>query len=124
VSICLAIAVSSVVLARLSDPVTLAWEHTVEKIRIEEDYRTSGGVLVLSQVRTTGVGAGIEVPPSAEFIDGRWHFAPALPALPQVLLANSRSPSGYIVCQRGRCAPLRDLIGDDDRVLALVPCPR
>jgi hypothetical protein len=121
-AVCVAVAFSSTVLARLPAPLTLAWTHTVEKIRIEEDYRVAGGALILTQVRTRGLGAGIDIPPGARLENGWWQHAPSLPPLPRVLLTNSRLPAGYEVCYDGRCRRLSEIIGNDDRMLALTPC--
>jgi hypothetical protein len=39
---------------------TLAWNHSIEKIRWEEDYRVTAQGLVLEQARVRGNGAGME----------------------------------------------------------------
>jgi len=115
--ICFALALSSSVLLRVPAPLTLAWQHSVEHFRIEEDYRVRGDALVLVEVRTQGGGAGIDVPRDARFDGTWWHFTPALPTLPQVRLANSTHVAGYSVCSAGRC---RRLAGD--RELVMRPC--
>jgi hypothetical protein len=122
VGICVAVALSSAILARLPDRVTLAWEHTVEKIRWEEDYEAVAGRLVLTQARIKGTGAGMEMPPDAVLVGGAWRYRPDLPPLPGIHLRNLELPLGYDVCWEGRCRRLRTLIGSDDRLLTLVPC--
>ena len=41
---------------------TLAWQHTVEKVLWEEDYRLSERGLLLEEARVRGSGAGMEIP--------------------------------------------------------------
>jgi hypothetical protein len=60
---------------------TLAWNHSVEKIRWEEDYRVTGQGLVLEQARVRGSGAGMEVPDGAQMKDGSWQYRRELPPL-------------------------------------------
>jgi hypothetical protein len=122
-SICIAVALSSTILARLPDRFTLAWEHTVEKVRWEEDYVAANGMLVLREARIQGTGAGMEMPPDAELADGAWRYRPDLPALPKVYLRNLELPLGYDVCWGGRCRRLRTLIGSRDDLLTLAACP-
>ena len=40
---------------------TLAWNHSIEKIRWEEDYRVTAQGLVLEQARVRGNGAGMQL---------------------------------------------------------------
>jgi hypothetical protein len=120
--ICIAVALSSVVLARLPDRVTLSWEHSVEKTRWEEDYALVEGRLILEEARVQGTGAGMEIPDGASFEGGTWHYHPELPPLPEVRFTNSLLPRGYDICFEGRCVRLRELIGDDQRSLTLLPC--
>ena len=120
--ICIAVALSSVVLAHLPDRVTLAWEHSVEKTRWEEDYALSERRLALEEARIQGTGAGMEIPDGAWFQGGMWHYHPDIAPLPQVRFTNSLVPGGYDICTKGRCVRLRELIGDDQRNLSLLPC--
>jgi hypothetical protein len=121
--ICVAIAVSSTVVLRVPGPLTLSWEHSVEHFRVEEDYRaTRDGALILSEVRTAGLGAGIDIPHDAQLIDGRWRFVPALPPLDQVLLANSNFVRGYRLCWDARCVRPDALPGAADQPLIVSAC--
>ena len=121
-AICIVAALSSALLLRVPDRVTVAWEHTVEKIRWEEDYVATHDALILTEARIKGTGAGMEMPPDATLADGAWHYRPALPTLPKVYLRNTELPLGYDLCWDGKCTRLRALIGSEDRLLALVPC--
>ena len=69
---------------------TLAWNHTIEKIRWEEDYRVTPDGLLLGEARVKGSGAGMEIPDDAELRDGAWHYQRQMPALP--LLRLGRTP--------------------------------
>src|SRR5690606_25695468 len=66
-----------------TDEFTLAWTHTIEKIRWEEDYQLPPAGLRLQAARVRGTGAGMEVPDGAVLRDGAWHYQPQLPALPR-----------------------------------------
>lgn len=121
--ICIAIGVSSTVLLRVPGPITLSWEHSVEHFRVEEDYRAiAEGALILSEVRTAGLGAGIDVPSGARNVDGYWRFSPTLPPLAQVELANSNFVRGYRLCWGGQCMPLNALPAAADQPLKLMAC--
>jgi len=122
VAICIALALSSTVLLKLPSPLTLAWEHSVAKTRIEEDYQRVDNALVLTEVRTRGPAAGIEPPAHASFSDGWWRYRPQLGPLPRSLFANTLQPDGYEICHAGRCARLRERIGNEQRLLEMAPC--
>ena len=121
--ICIALALSSTVLLRMQSPLTLAFEHSVERTRIEEDYERLGDALVLTEVRTRGPAAGIEPPVHARSADGWWHYPPQIEPLPRSLFRNTLLRGGYEVCRAGRCTRLADLLGDEQRLLEMAPCP-
>ena len=87
---------------------TLAWMHSIEKIRWEEDWRIDGTALVLDEARILGTGAGMEPPANAVLKNGVWHYRPSTP--PQTVLRLTHSPytRGYEICNTGRCWPLAD----------------
>ncbi|HEY8555507.1 MAG TPA: DUF1850 domain-containing protein [Burkholderiales bacterium] len=88
------------------DRFTLAWNHSIEKVRWEEDYRREGRMLVLDAARVRGSAAGMEPPPGAVLRDGAWHYRPALPPLPRVVLANSSYGGSYELCTAEGCRKL------------------
>jgi hypothetical protein len=94
---------------------TLAWDHSIEKIRWEEDYRVAatanGPRLLLTEARIRGSGAGMEMPPDAVLRGGVWHYTPTLGPLEQLNLARSGHVADYSVCWQGRCHPIVDLVG-------------
>ena len=105
---------------------TLAWTHSIEKIRWEEDWRLKGGHLHLVEARIRGSGAGMEPPAGSVLRDGVWHYRPAVP--PQAVLRLSHSPhaGGYTLCTATVCAPLADRLPgiDNTATIELRECPR
>lgn len=89
---------------------TLAWTHSIEKIRWEEDWQVNGGgptapVLRLVAGRIRGSGAGMEPPADARLANGVWHY-PVERDMPDIALAHSAYTAGYELCIEGRCRPL------------------
>ena len=120
--LCLAAGAISAVLA--IDAFTLAWIHSIEKIRWEEDWRVEAGQLVITEARIRGSGAGMEPPAGSVLRNGVWHYRPALP--PQGVLRLSHSPytSGYELCVEGRCQSLANSLPgmDNNAVIHLSVC--
>jgi len=56
------VAAGGLVVALATNAFTLAWTHSIEKIRWEEDYRVENGRLRLVEARIAGSGAGMEPP--------------------------------------------------------------
>jgi hypothetical protein len=104
---------------------TLAWTHSIEKLRWEEDWHVAGSMLVLAEARIRGSGAGMEPPPGAVFAGGAWRFRPALPPQAVVRLTHSPYAGGYELCDAGRCVPLADHLPgiDNTAVIELRSCP-
>jgi hypothetical protein len=124
IGLCLGPAASGLVTAFISTAsFTLSWEHTVERVLWEEDYRIEDGALMPAAARIKGSGAGMEPPAGAVLRDGAWHYRPDLPPLPELRLA--LSPVGdYTLCWAGRCWPLSSLVAvpDGAAVVLLRPC--
>jgi hypothetical protein len=107
-----------------SETFTLAWDHSVEKTRWEEDYRVEPDGLHLVESRIAALGAGMEPPAGAQLIDGTWRWHPALAAIPELRLTSSPFASDYRVCWNGHCEALRKLTRSQDiEVVSVVPCP-
>lgn len=88
------------------DHFSLAWTHSIEKIRWEEDYRATRAGLELTEARVRGSGAGMEPPAGAVLRDGVWHYRPALGALPRLSLARSGAVADFELCIGGACRRL------------------
>jgi hypothetical protein len=120
--LCLVAAVGAVLATIPGDRFTLAWEHSVEKIRWEEDYELREGRIVPVVARVRGSGAGMEIPEGAIRRAGGWEYRVNLPPLERLRLAASPHGGDYELCIEGRCRRLRALVPGDAPV-DLVACP-
>ena len=102
---------------------TLAWTHSVEKIRWEEDWRV-GERLELVAARIRGTGAGMEPPPGAQLRDGAWHYRPDVPPMQSLALTHSPHAAEYEICTGTECLPLSERLPGlpGDSVVKLGPC--
>ncbi|MCX7156336.1 MAG: DUF1850 domain-containing protein [Rhodocyclales bacterium] len=121
-SLCLAAGAVSAVLA--IESFTLAWMHSIEKIRWEEDWRIEGHTLVISEARIRGSGAGMEPPAGSVLKDGVWHYRPTLPPQKMLRLTHSPHTAGYELCIDGSCRPLADHLPriDNNVVIEIREC--
>ena len=107
---------------------TLAWTHSIEKTRWEEDYRVeaaAGGgapVLRLLQARIRGTGAGMEPPAGAVLHQGWYSYIPATQPEGPLRLTRSAYTPDYDWCAQGRCRPLGALLPSDGDITLLWPC--
>ncbi|MBK8182328.1 MAG: DUF1850 domain-containing protein [Candidatus Competibacteraceae bacterium] len=90
---------------------TLAWNHTVEKIRWEEDYRITPAGLTLEEARVQGSGAGMEIPEDAVWQAGAWRYQRTLPPLQPLRLARTPEAGDYQLCSKWECRPLSAWLG-------------
>jgi hypothetical protein len=110
IGLCLGLA--GTVWAQLPMPsFTLAWNHTIEKIRWEEDYRVTPAGLLLVEARVRGSGAGMEIPDGAVLRDGSWHYQRQLPALQPLRLGRTPEAGDYQLCNDNDCQPLSQWLG-------------
>jgi hypothetical protein len=122
--ICLLVA--GVVRATLPGPeVTLAWDHSVEKIEWREQYRVDGERLRPTEARIRGSGAGMEAPPGAIRSDGAWVWRPDMPPLPELRLTHSTYTRDYRLCDAQHCTPLAEVAGPlgNGDVVTVRACP-
>ena len=122
-SLCLAAGAVAAVLA--ADAFTLAWTHSIEKIRWEEDWRVARHMLVVYEAPIRGSGAGMEPPAGARLERGVWRYRPDLPPQEKLRLTHSPYTAGYELCVAGRCAPLADRLPGlgEHAVVEIAPCP-
>jgi hypothetical protein len=106
----------------LASEITLAWDHSVEHVRWEEDWRAGLAGLELVEARVRGSGAGMDPPPEAQFRDGWWRWRPALPPLPEVVLRRSGATADWRICRTGECEPIGRLVPRDADPVILKPC--
>lgn len=121
---CLGVAFSVIEAMIPADALTLAWTHSVEKTRWEEDYRLVRGGMTLTEARIQGSGAGMETPDDARQRDGYWHYRPRLGVLPKLTLARSGQAGDYELCWNGRCNALDNILPPlpNHPVIELFPC--
>lgn len=108
---------------------TLAWTHSIEKVRWEEDYAVVPGpdsrgppVLQALSARIRGSGAGMEPPPDARLFNGWYHYTPQLRQPAELRLTRSGFTADYDWCVDGRCQPLAQLLPSDGGVTLLTAC--
>ncbi|MBC3483425.1 DUF1850 domain-containing protein [Pseudomonas sp. SWRI59] len=90
---------------------TLAWNHSIEKIRWEEDYRLTREGLVLEGARIRGNGAGMEIPDDARLELGSWHFKRTLPPLQPLKLGRTPEAGDYQLCLEQVCHAMSHWVG-------------
>jgi hypothetical protein len=90
---------------------TLAWTHTIEKIRWEEDYRVTPSGLQLGEARVKGSGAGMEIPEGAELRNGTWHYQRQLPPLQPLRVGRTPEAGDFQLCYDQRCHALGEWLG-------------
>jgi len=101
---------------------TLAWTHSIEKIRWEEDWRIQGNQMTIVQSRVQGTGAGMEPGPGATF-DGHWfRWRPDMKPLKTVTLRRSGATADWSVCIRGKCRPMSAYVGEKADPVVMKPC--
>lgn len=108
---------------------TLAWTHSIEKVRWEEDYvvrpgETPGAAprLEATAARVHGSGAGMEPPPDARLKRGWYEYTPTLHHPAELRLTRSGFTPDYDWCTGGRCRPLSDLLPSQGGVTVLTAC--
>jgi len=106
---------------------TLAWTHSIERIRWEEDYQIVDSRpcrLVLAEARIRGSGAGMEPPDGAILKDSVWHYRPILKPLGELRLSHSPYTAGYEICSDGHCKRLTDILPGiaETQTVVIAPC--
>lgn len=119
-AVCLATALTSAVL--VTNAFTLAWTHSIEKIRWEEDWVVRDGTLVLESARVLGHGAGMEPPPGAVLTPAGWQWYPR--SEHECLhLARSGFVPDYIWCEpSATCRAMGEILPSDGKVTELWAC--
>lgn len=123
-AICLGSAASTARAMVSTQRFTLAWMHSVEKIRWEEDYRVENEQLRLVVARVRGSGAGMEPPEGSVLRNGAYEYKPAQSVFPSLRLTRSTFTSDYEICWAGQCREFSALLGKpaQGEVVELYPC--
>ncbi len=102
---------------------TLAWTHSIEKTRWEEDWRVTPAGMVLEEDRVQTTGAGMEPPPDSHFDGKWWRYKPPLPPLPQIVLRRSGTTvDDWQVCIKGACKPMGAYLPRNADPVTLTTC--
>ena len=101
---------------------TLAWSHTVEHTRWEEDWQVRPGVLLLETARVEGSGAGMEPGPDARREGGMWAWHPDL-TLTSLSLRRAGEAGDWRICTAGDgCRPIGALLPANADPIRLWAC--
>jgi hypothetical protein len=108
---------------------TLAWVHSIEKVRWEEDYAVVPGegagkppVLNALAARVKGSAAGMEPGPDAVLKDGWYVYKPAQQTHEVLRLSRSFYTPDYELCIKERCMPMAAFLKSDGGVTTLRAC--
>src|SRR5690625_4787026 len=94
---------------------TLAWDHSIEKVRWEENYsvilsEAGQPQLQAGQAKIKGSGSGREPPAAVIFRIGCFFYTPVSNPLTDLRLPRSDSLPDYHWCDASGCRPLSALI--------------
>jgi len=105
---------------------TLAWTHSIEKVRWEEDYQVIGppARLIATAARIKGSAAGMEPPPGAVLRDGWFHYAPTERSPHRLPLTRSEFTADFDLCADGECHPMAHWLASDGGVTEMTACER
>jgi len=97
---------------------TLAWTHSIEKVRWEEDYTVEldahrQPVLHATRARVKGSAAGMEPPDDAVLKDGWYSYTPQQKLVPELRLTRSEFTADYDWCSNQGCQSMATLIASD-----------
>ncbi len=105
---------------------TLAWTHSIEKVRWEEDYEVIGppARLIATAARIKGSAAGMEPPPDAVLRDGWFHYTPTERSPQRLPLMRSEFTADFELCADGACHPMGHWLRSDGGVTEMRACER
>lgn len=107
---------------------TLAWTHSIENTRWEEDYAvqwsgtSKAPVLIATEARIRGSGAGMEPPPDAVLLGGWWRYTPAMRQPIELPLMRSGFTADFERCDAQGCQPLSHWLPSDGGVTLVRAC--
>lgn len=108
---------------------SLAWQHSIEKVRWEEDYQLaptdateSVAGIMLVEARIKGSAAGMEPPETAYLRDGWYHYQPTQQAVHELRLTRSGFTPDYELCIDQQCQPMQQYLESDGGVTLLQAC--
>lgn len=107
---------------------TLAWTHSIEKVRWEEDYAveldalTRQPVLHATAARIKGSAAGMEPPDDAVLRQGWYVYTPSIKYPAELRLTRSEFTPDYDWCMHGSCRPMSNLIASNEGLTRATAC--
>ena len=108
---------------------TLAWTHSIEKVRWEEDYAVQKGptpgqppLLIALKARIKGSAAGMEPPDGAVLRNGWFEYTPQQTIVSELRLTRSEFTADYDWCADGRCQSMSTLIASDKGLTSARAC--
>ena len=110
---------------------TLAWTHSIEKQRWEEDYdlvelerekRSARLWLRPLEARIKGSGAGMEPPEGSRLINGWFVYRPTTAPLTVLRLSRSFFTDDYSLCIESHCNSMANLLPSDGQTTLLWGC--
>ncbi|MDP2415981.1 MAG: DUF1850 domain-containing protein [Hydrogenophaga sp.] len=107
---------------------TLAWTHSIEKVRWEEDYAVmpspppSPPILHAQAARVRGSAAGMEPPDDARLDNGWYTYTPQVRTPTELRLSRSEFTADYELCLNERCQPMSVWLPSDGGVTRLTAC--
>ncbi|WP_442593656.1 DUF1850 domain-containing protein [Parapusillimonas sp. JC17] len=108
---------------------TLAWTHSIEKTRWEEDYTVVAPIspgrsptLKAGRARIHGSAAGMEPPPNAVWHKGWYEYQPTVQPLDPLRLTRSGYTADYEWCTQGTCRSMTEILPSDGGVTLLYAC--
>lgn len=126
--ICLALALGPEVFIP-SQRFTLAWVHSIEKVRWEEDYAVGRNgdpqaptLIYALAARVKGSAAGMEPGPGAVLKNGWYEYVPAVQRHESLSLMRSFYTPDYELCLNGHCRPMSDYLASDGGITMLRAC--
>lgn len=109
--------------------VTLAWTHSIEKVRWEEDYLvkenpnpSSPPRLLAVKARVRGSAAGMEPPDDAILQHGWYEYSPQIAEVAELRLTRSEFTADFEICKVTGCQPMSHWLLSDNAITLLTPC--
>jgi hypothetical protein len=104
--------------------IELRWQHSVQKSWWVERWQATEAGLVPLEASIEGSGAGMDPPDDAVRTAQGWSWRPALPPLPEIILARSGATADWQICRNDGCASIQALTGQpaDGRPARLAVC--
>jgi hypothetical protein len=111
------------------EQVTLAWTHSIEKVRWEEDYVVAMApgasptpVLLAVKARVRGSAAGMEPPDDAVLKNGWYEYTPSISTTRELRLTRSEFTADYELCHASSCQPMSRWLPSDLGITLMTPC--